>query len=173
MRACWKSSRDLYHQDKRAGFMKRTVATAEQTYVDPSALSRLYLHQAGSREMSNWRKRAGGSLPITHHGRVEVINAINLAVFREELRAEKAVAAQNWFAEDFIQGHLTQVDILWRASLNRAAELSQTHTRQFGTRSLDVLHVACAIELSLRYFLTFDERQGKLASAVGLKLIHI
>jgi hypothetical protein len=149
------------------------VATAEQTYVDPSALGRLYLHQPGSREMSVWRKRIGGCLPVTHHGRVEVINAINLALFRNELPLEKAAATQAWFAEDFIQGRLAQVDILWRASLNRAAELCQTHTRRLGTRSLDVLHVACAIELDLRHFLTFDERQAKLAAAVGLKLIHI
>jgi predicted nucleic acid-binding protein len=149
------------------------VATAEQTYVDPSALSRLYLRQPGSREISIWRNRIGGTLPITHHGRVEIINAINLAVFRKELPPEKAAASQTWLAEDFIHGHLTQVDILWRASLNRAAELSQAHTRTFGTRSLDILHVACAIELKLRHFLTFDERQGKLATALGLKLVHI
>jgi predicted nucleic acid-binding protein len=31
--------------------------TAEEVYVDPSALARLYLHQVGSREMSAWRAR--------------------------------------------------------------------------------------------------------------------
>jgi hypothetical protein len=30
--------------------------------------------------------------------------------------------------------------MLWRAALNRAAELSRKHTPKFGTRSLDVLH---------------------------------
>lgn len=30
---------------------------ADQVYVDPSALTRLYIHQAGSREMSAWRVR--------------------------------------------------------------------------------------------------------------------
>jgi hypothetical protein len=29
--------------------------TADEVYVDPSALARLYLHQSGSREMSAWR----------------------------------------------------------------------------------------------------------------------
>lgn len=87
--------------------------TAAEVYVDPSALTRLYIHQAGSREMA-----------------------------------------------------------LWRAAINRASELSRRHTPTLGTRSLDVLHVACALELQLRHFLTFDERQRQLAAAVGLKLIR-
>ena len=44
------------------------------------------------------------------------------------------------------------------------------HTPKLGTRSLGVLHVACARELRSRYFLTFDERQQQLAAAAGLKL---
>ena len=62
---------------------------------------------------------------------------------------------------------------VWRAALNRAAELSQNHTPKLGTRSLDVLHVACALELKLRHFLTFDERQQKLALAARLKLVRL
>ena len=37
----------------------------------------------------------------------------------------------------------------------------------------DVLHVACAQELGLRYFLTFDERQQQLAAAAGLKVARL
>jgi hypothetical protein len=58
------------------------VATAEATYADPSALARLYLHQTGSRELSAWRHRHRGPLPVTHHGRTEIVNAISLAAFR-------------------------------------------------------------------------------------------
>jgi predicted nucleic acid-binding protein len=60
---------------------------------------------------------------------------------------------------------------LWRAALNTTGELSRKHTPKLGCRSLDVLHVASAIELNLRYFVTFDLRQQQLAKAVGLKLI--
>lgn len=62
---------------------------------------------------------------------------------------------------------------VWRAALNRAAELSREHTPKLGTRSLDVLHIACALELKLPAFLTFDERQQRLASAVGLRLTRV
>jgi hypothetical protein len=77
------------------------------------------------------------------------------------------------FNADFASGHLRQADILWRAALNRAAELSQLHTPELGTRSLDVLHVACAVELQLSHFLTFDIRQSKLAAVAGLKVLRI
>ena len=37
---------------------------AEEVYVDPSALARLYIHQAGSREMSVWRAKVRGTLAV-------------------------------------------------------------------------------------------------------------
>lgn len=141
----------------------------EDVYVDPSALARLYIHQVGSRQMAAWRAKLRGALPVTHHGRTEIVNAICRAAFLGHLEPDGLAEALADFNADFAQGHLWQADILWRAALNRAAELSQRHTPKLGTRSLDVLHVACALELKLRHFLTFDVRQRKLASAAGLK----
>lgn len=147
--------------------------TAETVYVDPSALARLYIHQAGSREMSAWRAKLRGTLPVTHHGRTEIINAICRAAFLGELDPEGLAEALADFASDFASGHLRQADFLWRAALNRAGELSQRHTPTLGTRALDVLHVACALELKLHHFLTFDGRQQQLALAAGLKAIRL
>lgn len=146
---------------------------AEEVYVDPSALSQLYIHQAGSHAMAAWRAKIRGALPVTHHGRTEIVNAICRAAFLRQLNEEgllETIADVNF---DFASGHLQQVDILWRAALNRAAELSQRHTPKLGTRSLDVLHVACAMELGLRHFLTFDSRQQQLAAATGLKSVRL
>ena len=95
---------------------------------------------------------------VTHHGRTEIINAICRAAFQEELDLKGLSEALADFNSDFTSGHLRQADILWRAALNRAMELSQQYTPKLGTRSLDVLHVACALELKLRHFLTFDLR---------------
>jgi hypothetical protein len=59
------------------------VATAETTYVDPSALLKLYLHPPESARMNAWRARTKGAVPVTHHGRVEIVNGICLAAFRD------------------------------------------------------------------------------------------
>jgi len=61
------------------------VAAAEATYVDPSALLKLYIHQPQSFAMSAWRTRTRGALPVTHHARAEVVNGICLAAFRRDI----------------------------------------------------------------------------------------
>jgi predicted nucleic acid-binding protein len=147
--------------------------TAEEVYADPSALARLYLHSAGSREMATWRARTSGPLPVTHHGRTEITNAICRVRFLGHLDAGGLAEALGDFDADFAGGHLQQVDLLWRAALNRASELSRHFTPTLGTRALDVLHVACALELRLRRFLTLDQRQQRLAAAAGLRLVRV
>jgi len=146
---------------------------AEAVYVDPSALCRLYLHQPGSKPLSAWRRRIAGSLPVTHHGRAEITNAIGLSAFRGDLSKADWEEALADLDADFAEGRLHQADLLWRATLDQAAELSRVYTPQLGTRAADVLHVACALELKLKHFLTFDERQQKLATVCGLKPVKL
>lgn len=147
------------------------MATADFIYADPSALLKLYLHDRTSAAMNVWRAKTKGSLPITHHGRVEVINGICLAAHRRAITADALADTLASFEEDFAMGLYRQADLLWRSTLNRAADLSRAHSARLGTRSLDVLHVASALELELRYFVTFDDRQRELARAVGLEVI--
>jgi predicted nucleic acid-binding protein len=49
------------------------------------------------------------------------------------------------------------------------ADLARRYGPKLGTRTLDSLHVATALELKAEQFWTFDERQAKLAKAAGLK----
>jgi predicted nucleic acid-binding protein len=44
------------------------------------------------------------------------------------------------------------------------------HVPVTGTRTLDTLHVAAALALGAKEFWTFDDRQAKLATAVGLNV---
>jgi predicted nucleic acid-binding protein len=144
------------------------VAKTERIYADPSALLKLYLHQPESARVNAWRGRIKGTLAVTHHGRVEIVNGICLAAFRKHITADAMADALASFEEDFEDGRYIQADLLWRAALNRAADLSRKHTAVIGCRSLDVLHVASALELEMKTFLTMDSRQQKLAGAVGL-----
>src|SRR5262249_26525887 len=142
--------------------MTSTVANAERIYVDPSALLKLYIHEPESAVMSRWRARSRGALPLTPHGRLEVINGIGLAAFRNSITTEGLTDALESFDEDCDEGRYAPVDVPWRATLRRAVEISRTDTRRIGCRSLDVLHVATALELGLRRFVTFDRRQMEL-----------
>ncbi len=49
------------------------------------------------------------------------------------------------------------------------ADLARRYGHRFGVRTLDTLHVACALPLKAEQFWTFDEPQAKFAKAVGLK----
>jgi predicted nucleic acid-binding protein len=146
------------------------VATAEQFYVDPSALLKLYLHEPQSRAMATWRAKLRGSLQVTHHGRVEVINALGLALHRSVISTTIHAAALNAVQDDLAQGRNRLADIAWRTVLNTAAQISRLYTPTTGCRTLDVIHVASALELDLKRFVTYDQRQQLLAKAVGLKV---
>jgi predicted nucleic acid-binding protein len=170
-RDCADISPSQFLRSRRKLWMMRTAAKAETTYVDPSALLKLYIHQPESTRVSRWRGQVKGPLLVTHHGRVEIINGICLAAFREYVSPEAMADALASFEEDFAEGRYLQADLLWRAALQRAANLSRKYTPEFGCRSLDVLHVASALELGLKNFFTFDRRQQRLAEAVGLKSV--
>lgn len=121
--------------------------------------------------MSTWRARTKGTLPLSQHGRLEITNGICLAAFRKTISAEAMRDALASFEEDMTEGRYVQIDVWWRATLRRASDLSRAKTATLGCRALDVLHVAAALELGLRDFITFDRRQQRLARAAGLKVM--
>jgi hypothetical protein len=48
--------------------------------------------------------------------------------------------------------------------------LTQKHTARSGTRSLDLIHIASALEMGATDFLSFDYRQRDAAQAEGLQV---
>ena len=145
------------------------MATAERTYVDPSALRSLYVHDDRSSRFCAWRRRVGGSLTVTRFGRAELVNSVQLGVHRKLLSSGTAAAALGDFDADIRDGRLAVVDVLWRRTLDLAAALSTQHTGSLGTRTLDVLHVATAICLEKTHFVSYDVRQLALVRAAGLR----
>ncbi|KAF0244278.1 MAG: PilT domain-containing [Planctomycetota bacterium] len=148
------------------------MANADRTYVDPSALRSLYLHDDRSRRFCDWRRRTGGALLLTRHGYGELVNSVALAVFRRVVPRATAQAAMDDMDQDVAEGRLRLVDLLWRRTLDRAVMLSKAHTPDLGTRTLDVLHVAAALVLEMTTFVTYDERQARLARAVRLRVLR-
>ena len=67
-------------------------------------------------------------------------------------------------------GALVVVAADWPDVHRLAETLSKRHTMTGGHRSLDMLHVATALHLGAREFLTFDAKQRKLATDEKLKV---
>lgn len=57
----------------------------------------------------------------------------------------------------------------WPEVHSLAEQLSAQHTAAMGNRSIDILHVATALHIGAKQFLTLDAQQAALAKAAGLK----
>jgi predicted nucleic acid-binding protein len=137
-------------------------------YADSSFLASCYLSDANTPRAKAYLLGAGLPLVFTALQSLEVRNAFQLGVFRGLFSASDASSAQANLERDLRTGRLVRKAVKWPLAFRIASHLSQRHSSLTGTRSLDVLHVAAAKSLRAKAFISFDERQRKLASAVGL-----
>ncbi len=82
---------------------------------------------------------------------------------RKEAQAMLAVLQDN-----IARGALVVVPVDWADVVGIGERLSAQYTWTEGHRGFDVLHVATALHLGCREFLTFDGQQRRLAEAEGL-----
>ena len=87
---------------------------------------------------------------------------------REGIAPADAQAALLQFDTDLAQGVAVLAPCGFQEVFRVAEQLSKRHTLAHGHRSFDVLHVATALHLGAREFLTFDVNQRKLAAAEKL-----
>lgn len=106
-------------------------------------------------------------LLVTAVGEFELLNAFESRVFRKESSPAEVDAYFRAFEDDIGAGLLTRKAVPVNA-YERAMLLARRHTRQLGARTLDILHVAIALELGVDVFFTFDRVQRRLARAAGL-----
>jgi predicted nucleic acid-binding protein len=134
--------------------------------ADSSFLVSCYVDDAHSIEADR-RMSLAHSVLVTPLNEAEVAHAIHQYVFRGLLPHAEAQQAWIAFRRDCSDGVLVQCflpEAVWVSSIR----LAQLYGPTLGIRTLDSLHVACALELKADRFWTFDDRQARLAEAVGL-----
>ncbi len=142
--------------------------------ADTSFLCALYRLQDNSPVAASWFQAMPGPLEVT---------SLLLFEFRQSVRFQARLhrndptkgfpkpEASKMLADlksDLATGALVVVPAPWSQVHLAAERLSERHTEAGGHRSFDILHVAAAIELGAREFLTFDANQKRLAEAEGL-----
>ena len=137
-------------------------------YVDTSFLVSTYVVDAHSSRADQCLATAP-SVSLTPFNRAEFANAIYQQVFLQRLTLVKAQLAWKDFESDCRQGIWITADFPSRA-WETAIDLARRYGPTLGVRTLDSLHVACALELRADKFWTFDERLARLAEAVGLDI---
>ena len=134
--------------------------------MDSSFLVSCYVDDVHLAEADR-RMSAAPAVWVTPLNRAELANAIHRYVFRGKLSPSEAKQAWNGFQRDLrnrVWIPAAMPERIWDTSIM----LAEMHTPTLGVRTLDSLHVACALELNAQKFWTFDDRQAKLAEAVGL-----
>lgn len=135
-------------------------------YADTSFIVSYYLQDVHSPEADR-RMKAGPSLWVTPLNRTEFAHVLHQFVFRAAIALAESRLVWQDFEDDCSNGVWKEIDLpesIWERSIG----LARKHGPKLGVRTLDSLHVACALELKARQFWTFDERQAKLAKAGGL-----
>ena len=139
-------------------------------YADTSVFFSLYVTDANSSKADAWRHANAVPLDFTGFHRLELRNALSLAIFQQRLTSAESLAAWQEIQQDLASGSLVANPDLWGKLVQEAEGLAERHTPTIGTRSLDVLHVAAALVLGATDFCTLDTRQGKLAQLAGLNV---
>ena len=147
-------------------------------YADTNFFSYLYLSDAGSGKAQALFQAERPVLPVPWLLRLEVINALQQAVFSgfgeggARISAEHAAACQQHFRDDLRDGVAMRLaDAPLHEIARHFEEIALRHTAKHGFRAYDILHVASALALKCRTFWSFDKRASRLAKLEGLKTI--
>jgi predicted nucleic acid-binding protein len=145
-------------------------------YLDTSFLCALYRRQDNSAEAAAYFK----AMPEALH-----VSSLLLFEFRQSLRFQVWLHAQNPLKgfpqagcdqaladlqSDLDSGVTVIVPADWSDVHHLAERLSARYTAARGYRAFDQLHIATALHLDARNFLSFDHRQRKAAAGEGLKV---
>lgn len=136
-------------------------------YLDTSALLKLYIREAGSDSVQAIIASQDRPLPIWEIQHAELVNALRLKVFWNEISADQADTQIELFQSRFNRGLYLFPEIDRHSLMRRFLTLS-AETPRSGCRTMDIFHVACALEIGATRFLSFDQRQCALATHVGL-----
>jgi predicted nucleic acid-binding protein len=136
-------------------------------YADSSFFVSIYLEDVHSKAAEQLLD-SGVRVWFTPLHAAEYAHAVAQQVFFKNLTMAEAQQAYRELEKDRATGLWMETDMPENV-FGACAEIARSYGPKLGVRTLDSLHVACALELKAERFWTFDERQSKLAKAEGLK----
>jgi predicted nucleic acid-binding protein len=143
-----------------------------KTYFDTGALAKLYIVERGSDFVQNVARRTG-AIGINPLQETELRNSILAAEGRRTISREAARRSLDNLEEDLQTGVLFRESPDWSWIYRRADLMARQYTPRLLCRTLDILHVAAAELTGAERIVTGDQRQQKLARAVGLKVVKV
>ncbi len=139
-------------------------------YADTGFLAALFLPEKGAAEARAAVMKLTAPLPMLPLTVLELRNSLNLGVARKRITFLDRDALWRQFEAQCRTGFFAETAIPSGELHRKARELSDQYTPKLATRSLDLLHVAAALLLNTKLFLSFDERQREAARGEGLRI---
>ncbi len=140
-------------------------------YFDSGVLVKSYCLESNSPEAISLIDGEPLPFPLTHLQEAEVRNALRLKLFRQEVSSLELDESLRLLDGDINAGRLERCRFNEGAVYRRAETLSRHYTATVGARTLDILHVAVALEIGSTRFVSFDQRQRAIAKKAGLKVL--
>jgi len=137
-------------------------------YFDSAIIVKLYVQETTSPDAIRFVGAYVAPYALTQWQAFEVKNAIRLKAFRAEITAAEMNQSITVFEQDIATGRWQRPAYTAATVEQKADELSAGHSAILGCRTLDIIHVAAALVLGAKEFVTFDARQGALAKQAGL-----
>lgn len=136
--------------------------------ADTSFLFSLYGNDGNSQRALHWLNAQRTSLSLSTLNEYELGNALRFSEFSKRIAPREASLFWTQFEADRASGRLIVHVCNLADVVDEAKRLSSIHTLRGGHRGFDILHVAVALRLKAKQFLTFDANQKRLAKAEGL-----
>ncbi len=143
---------------------------ATDYYADSSFLVSLYRKDANRAAASRFMAKYRPALSFSPLNRIELRNALRNAAAQGVIDGHECRAAFRQITHDLDEALLIPITVEWTRIFRRADELSEQFAARDGQRTIDLLHVAVALDCKARNFLSFDRRQRRLAEAAGLRV---
>lgn len=140
-------------------------------YYDTGLLLKLYTDEPASGAVQAFAAKNARPIPFLALHKSECASALHLKAFRGECSIAQANRALADIQDDLRTGVLRSYLPDWESVWRQCSDLAQSYTHLIGCRTLDTLHVACALELGFRHIVTSDARQSALAERTGM-VVH-
>ncbi len=142
-------------------------------YYDTGVLLPLYLAEVFSRTVTAFVTARGEPVPLNAFQQLEMDNAIRQKVFRGEIDPDQLNQVLADVTGDMERGRFVVRPVNWPTALDTARQIARDVTAETGCRTLDLIHVAIAVQWGCALFVSADARQLQAAKRAGLRTVDV
>jgi len=140
-------------------------------FFDTGVALKLVVAEPLSARVLAFVKRRRAPVPTTRLIELEMETALNALAFRGAITLAELKAAKTLMAGMTTQGKFVRTGLSLDDIAVESLRLSPRLAIKTGCRTLDLMHVASALLLGCRDFVSTDQRQLKAAKLAGLKIV--